>query len=149
VAVVTARVHLAVRRAGVGLASLLDDRQRIHVRAQADAAAPSPHFSVPTTPVPPTARVTCQPHSASLAATSAAVATSSYASSGLAMDMVADIAQRGGVVGEVGDFGVCGGVVIAGAFRCCDQWCVCQGAHDPTDGTSPPVCAQRSGLHLT
>jgi hypothetical protein len=26
----------------------------------------------------------------------------------MAMDMVADVAQRGGVVGEVGDFGVTG-----------------------------------------
>ena len=44
VAVVAARVHLAVRAARVRQAGLLDDRQRVHVGANADAALAVAHF---------------------------------------------------------------------------------------------------------
>ncbi len=44
VAVVAARVHLAVRAARIRQAGLLDDRQRVHVGANADAARAVAHL---------------------------------------------------------------------------------------------------------
>jgi hypothetical protein len=58
VAVVAAGVHLAGTWLAQALAGWLDDGQRVHVGAQAQAARAVPHTRVPTTPVPPRPRCT-------------------------------------------------------------------------------------------
>ena len=80
VPVVSARVHAAGDRRGVGLRARLLERQRVHVGAQQDAGAAPP--SSATTPVFPTPARGERPIAASRSATMPAVRCSSKASSG-------------------------------------------------------------------
>ena len=76
---------------------------------------PSPSFSVPTTPVPPIPRVTCQPHSASFSERGGCEFF--VGEFRVLVDVVADFAKGFGVVGEVGDRGVGGHCVLGAGGR--------------------------------